>query len=113
MKNEPAISHLIFDYDKRKIRPGKKRRINDIYWWGGETTLALLIIDITNKLSQETHSNPSHLTPRKWKKILKDIGDGFKLYFKFADDWKWGRSEKKKYEKAWDLLREYFGDLWD
>jgi len=54
----------------------------------------------------------------KWDKILDEIADGFEAYLKFDEefDYKTPREDDenyKKFQRALDLLKEHYEDLWD
>jgi hypothetical protein len=54
----------------------------------------------------------------KWDKILDEIADGFEAYIKYDEDfdYKTPREEDenyKKFQRALELLKEYYEDLWD
>jgi len=54
----------------------------------------------------------------KWNKILDEIADGFDAYIKFDESTHWGKSPEEdenyvKFQRALDLLKEYYEDLWD
>jgi len=102
--------------------------------WGFDIFLSNVIVGGIKQLRKDLHGHPSDLTFKKWKKILKQIEDGFelikkydfislnyyikneKLYKKFRKKFKESiptKLEIKKMDKSFDLLKEHYSDLWD
>jgi hypothetical protein len=58
------------------------------------------------------------LAQEKWNKILEDIAEGFEAYIGLDDLWGEEHQEERKlkedkFNKAFELLKENFSDLWD
>jgi len=95
-------------YIKRFYQRGK-RGFGDSDVWGFDFYLADIISEGCRHLAKNAGGCPSGLTPKEWKKNLKDIAIGFELQIKDK------RTEKQqqKVERAWKLFKYYFRDLWD
>lgn len=100
--------------------------------WSFDSYLSSVISRGTKELEKELHGSPPDLTLRQWKKILKQISEGFELinryclttveeYEKNKSIYKKNRKRYKlptkrnivKMNKAFDLFREHFNHLWD
>ena len=110
------------------------RGYDDRAWWNMDEYLASVIAKLSRELREKGHGVPTTiytelgfdasktgsyskeeqlLAEEKWDKILLDIEDGFQEYsetygYVFNSDVDLG-----KFNKAFDLLRKYFSNLWD
>jgi len=101
--------------------------------WNADGYFAKQISEIIGYFSEHKQSNPMVIYPEdydvsgenesldiemseKWKNILKEISEGFSLYEE-ACDCIYGMDEEKeetiKFNRAFDLFKRYFVDLWD
>jgi hypothetical protein len=84
--------------------------------WSLDDHLARVIADgvhilrHANPETDEPNGHPSKITSERWNEILECIETGFQSYIDAdaSDDY-----DVAAYERAWDLLREWFPDLWD
>lgn len=51
------------------------------------------------------------IASERWNKILDEIVEGFVLYLK--DDFYKNEEYQEKFNKSFDMLKKYFGNLWD
>ena len=87
--------------------------------WSLDYRIAELIIYGTKTLREQAIGNPANLSGmEEWHKILLSIQEGFEEYINIKEvKYDFGSEEEKaaqeKFEKGFDLFREYFYDLWD
>ena len=103
--------------------------------WSIDVYLAELIPQLVRRLKEVTHGVPGSMfepedwdakaniwkdgkveaATAKWNAILDEIAEGFEEYYTLSvegdgtiDAW-----ESEKFKRAFDLLRQYFSNLWD
>ena len=87
--------------------------------WSLDYRIAELIIYGTKTLRERAIGNPANLSSmEEWHEILLAIQQGFEESIKLKDsEYEFGSDKEKvaqeKFEKGFDLFREYFYDLWD
>lgn len=86
--------------------------------WSLDYRIADLIIFGVKRIRERGIGYPYDLSMGEWRRILLDIERGFEEWIKLHElKYKFGSDEEKqaqeKVEKAFDLLKEYFHDLWD
>lgn len=94
--------------------------------WSFDYYLCNVISEGCKHLENVAHGHPVELTSEKWSEILLEIASGFdefkkmldfdvdtstkgstKEYVKLCDE------RKAKFDKSLDLMKIYFGNLWD
>lgn len=105
--------------------------------WSFDSYLAIVIIGGCKHLKKYIHGYPSNLKSiQEWKQILNEIIWTFEMVLKIVDmdiiyytkkkkSWKefnekhntkiryMTRNEYLRYNKGWNLFRDYFTSLWD
>jgi len=108
------------------------RGYDDRAWWEMDAYLATLIPILVKQLRKNGHGVPSAmyegLTPDengnydelaqatatdKWNYILIEIEEGFKEYLEYQHCNLDPDHKLEKFNRAFDLFREYFSALWD
>lgn len=100
-----------------------QRGYSDSDLWDAHSHISVLIARMMEDLSKKHSGHPMGLTNKKWEKILKDIAGGFMASEELSDLTNMLSNRKreearrkrlnKKFDKAIDLFREYFLNLWD
>lgn len=86
--------------------------------WDMDMHLGRIIFEMTEALSKHHCGYPTALKNEKaWKKILKEISDGFKANYYLIRDINVTRTHCKKtqqkLQKSFRLFAKYFNHLWD
>lgn len=71
--------------------------------------LARVIAGGVGRIAERGHGYPEEMTEEEWRAILEEIVLGFRLYAQrkpFND-------VPPEFDRAFDLLREWWGHLWD
>jgi hypothetical protein len=87
--------------------------------WSFDWYLRIVLSNGLKKFRKDPTGYPGHgeaNTPKKWKKILKEMESGFRAVLE--EDEKTGFGPKmnaayKKEDKSLKLLSKWFGSLWD
>lgn len=110
------------------------RGYDDRAWWNMDGYLASIIAKLSKELRKKGHGAPTTiytelgfdasktgsyseeeqlLAEEKWDKILLDIEEGFQQYLEINNYMLYPDADLEKFNKAFDLLRKYFSNLWD
>lgn len=110
------------------------RGYDDRAWWNMDGYLATIIAKLSKELKEKGHGAPTIiytelgfdasengsyseeeqlLAEEKWGKILLDIEEGFQQYLEVNNCVLHPDADLGKFNKAFDLLRKYFSNLWD
>jgi hypothetical protein len=98
------------------------RGYDDSMVWGFCDVFPDMMVKILTQLEEKRWGHPSGLTDKQWSKILNQMIDGFKaveekenLEFVAGSDkyLKAIRPYNKRINKALDLFKTYFFNLWD
>lgn len=103
--------------------------------WSIDVHLANVIPQMVRQLKEVTHGTPHEmfeeddwddekyeykegaleLASEKWARTLEEIAEGFEEYYKLSVEGNCSQEawESEKFNRAFDLLREYFPNLWD
>ena len=71
-----------------------------------------ILYHLIKDFEEQIADYPSPISEKEWHKILKEMVDGFKAV---AEDDFWDNDREEKYKKAdraFQLLSEWWGDLW-
>ena len=71
------------------------------------------IIPSLEFMIKEGQSYPASLSPKKWRKILSEMREGFKLARGKINYKKLTKKQEVKVDKSFDLFKKYFFHLWD
>jgi hypothetical protein len=92
------------------------RGYDDTAEWSLGCYLAPIIRDVTLNMAKNGCGYPINLTDKKWKKILKDISDGFDSKIKMNDVYflsKEYKAHQKRFYKALQLFVKYYEGIWN
>lgn len=62
---------------------------------------------------KDGHSHPMHLIEGEWRDILEKMAQGFEAGRRLRDGLDIELGDEDKFNRAMDLFREWFFDLWD
>lgn len=110
------------------------RGYDDRAWWNMDRYLSDIISKLSHELRTKSHGTPASvyielgftpsdsgeytdeetvLAEEKWANILSDIEEGFKEYIEVDNCMLHPNHDLVKFNRAFDLFREYFSALWD
>lgn len=80
-------------------------------WWAFDTYVAWVTLGGLRKFRAEGHGFPAQFdTVDQWNAILDEMIVGFDYYVTSDDIDKYS---DPRWKRAWELLTEFFGHLWD
>jgi hypothetical protein len=93
------------------------RGYSDRDLWSLDYHLMNILVEGLDQFRKESHSYPRSLTPEAWDEILLEMIEGFNIG-KDLVNLEWESEEdmnqkQAKLDRALDLLKTYFLELWD
>jgi len=122
--DDKAVWHV--GYYLSKILPGIIRQLKEkghgfpvrMYEGGEDFPFSEMQLGSIDENGNYIETEADKAAAEKWNKILDEIADGFEAYLKYDEefDYKIPREEDEnyiKFQRALDLLKKYYEDLWD
>lgn len=88
---------------------------DDKYWWGHCDYHAKMTAEALDEMIKKCNGHPHEMTSREWKKILREMRDGFRAVEELGETIEPRKVKKlmEKTEKGLALYAKHYFDLWD
>lgn len=88
---------------------------DDRYWWSHRDIHAKITAEALDVMIKECHGYPHDLTMREWKKILREMRDGFRAVGEMDSlvNFTKVHDHRLKIKRGLDLYAKHYLDLWD